>query len=69
MFAAVGYQGITAAQIATRLTEKIRKQRQQEQDLEQTLAEYNRNQNANEEWQKRLGRSCRRCRQSTCPSF
>ncbi|SFJ17590.1 GTP pyrophosphokinase [Halobacillus dabanensis] len=39
MFAAVGYQGITAAQIATRLTEKIRKQRQQEQDLEQTLAD------------------------------
>ncbi|CDQ18105.1 GTP pyrophosphokinase [Halobacillus karajensis] len=41
MFAAVGYQGITAAQIATRLTEKIRKQRQQEQDLEQTLADVN----------------------------
>ncbi|GEN51960.1 RelA/SpoT family protein [Halobacillus faecis] len=39
MFAAVGYQGITAAQIATRLTEKIRKQKQQEQDLEQTLAD------------------------------
>ncbi|MYL47850.1 RelA/SpoT family protein [Halobacillus litoralis] len=41
MFAAVGYQGITAAQIATRLTEKIRKQKQQEQDLEQTLADVN----------------------------
>ncbi|MCA1021696.1 RelA/SpoT family protein [Halobacillus litoralis] len=39
MFAAVGYQGITAAQIATRLTEKIRKQKQKEQDLEQTLAD------------------------------
>lgn len=39
MFAAVGYQGITAAQIATRLTERIRKQKQQEQDLEQTLAD------------------------------
>ncbi|RWZ59974.1 bifunctional (p)ppGpp synthetase/guanosine-3',5'-bis(diphosphate) 3'-pyrophosphohydrolase [Halobacillus fulvus] len=39
MFAAVGYQGITAAQIATRLTEKLRKQRQQQQDLEQTLAD------------------------------
>ncbi|MDC3412429.1 bifunctional (p)ppGpp synthetase/guanosine-3',5'-bis(diphosphate) 3'-pyrophosphohydrolase [Aquibacillus sp. 3ASR75-11] len=36
MFAAVGYQGITAAQIATRLTEKIRKQNN-EQHLEQTL--------------------------------
>ncbi|MBN9653793.1 RelA/SpoT family protein [Halobacillus litoralis] len=41
MFAAVGYQGITAAQIATRLTEKIRKRKQQEQDLEQTLADVN----------------------------
>ena len=39
MFAAVGYQGITAAQIATRLTEKLRKQKQQQQDLEQTLAD------------------------------
>ncbi|MCA0969971.1 bifunctional (p)ppGpp synthetase/guanosine-3',5'-bis(diphosphate) 3'-pyrophosphohydrolase [Halobacillus litoralis] len=39
MFAAVGYQGITAAQIATRLTEKLRKQKQKEQDLEQTLAD------------------------------
>ncbi|MCA0982640.1 bifunctional (p)ppGpp synthetase/guanosine-3',5'-bis(diphosphate) 3'-pyrophosphohydrolase [Halobacillus yeomjeoni] len=39
MFAAVGYQGITAAQIATRLTEKIRKQKQKEQNLEQTLAD------------------------------
>ncbi|MGP4061601.1 RelA/SpoT family protein [Halobacillus sp. H74] len=41
MFAAVGYQGITAAQIATRLTEKIRKQKKQAQDLEQTLADVN----------------------------
>ncbi|MFG6148411.1 RelA/SpoT family protein [Halobacillus sp. B23F22_1] len=39
MFAAVGYQGITASQIATRLTEKLRKQIQKEQDLEQTLAD------------------------------
>ncbi|WP_226583300.1 RelA/SpoT family protein [Halobacillus litoralis] len=39
MFAAVGYQGITAAQIATRLTERIRKQKQKEQDLQQTLAD------------------------------
>ncbi|QHE53101.1 bifunctional (p)ppGpp synthetase/guanosine-3',5'-bis(diphosphate) 3'-pyrophosphohydrolase [Pontibacillus sp. HMF3514] len=37
MFAAVGYQGITAAQIATRLTEKIRRKQQKEQDLEETL--------------------------------
>ncbi|KGX93516.1 GTP pyrophosphokinase [Pontibacillus halophilus JSM 076056 = DSM 19796] len=37
MYAAVGYQGITAAQIATRLTEKVRRQQQKEQDLEQTL--------------------------------
>ncbi|UOQ46281.1 bifunctional (p)ppGpp synthetase/guanosine-3',5'-bis(diphosphate) 3'-pyrophosphohydrolase [Halobacillus salinarum] len=41
MFAAVGYQGITAAQIATRLTEKIRRQKEQEQDLQQTLADVN----------------------------
>ncbi len=39
MFAAVGYQGITAAQIATRLTEKLRKQKEKEQDLAQTLAD------------------------------
>ncbi|SEA94943.1 GTP pyrophosphokinase [Thalassobacillus cyri] len=39
MFAAVGYQGITAAQIATRLTEKIRRQKEQEQNLEETLEE------------------------------
>ncbi len=32
MFAAVGYNGITAAQIATRLTEKWRKKRDQEQE-------------------------------------
>ncbi|CQR46945.1 GTP pyrophosphokinase [Paraliobacillus sp. PM-2] len=36
MFAAVGYQGITAAQIATRLTEKLRKE-EQNQVLEQTI--------------------------------
>ncbi|UOR12211.1 RelA/SpoT family protein [Halobacillus amylolyticus] len=39
MFAAVGYQGITAAQIATRLTEKLRRQQQKEQNLEETLAD------------------------------
>lgn len=33
MYAAVGYQGITAAQVATRLTDKIRSYREQEQDL------------------------------------
>ncbi|MBM7554653.1 RelA/SpoT family protein [Thalassobacillus pellis] len=41
MFAAVGYQGITAAQIATRLTEKIRKQKEKEQNLQETLEEVN----------------------------
>ncbi|ASF40011.1 MULTISPECIES: RelA/SpoT family protein [Halobacillus] len=39
MFAAVGYQGITAAQIATRITERWRKQKQKQQNLEQTLAD------------------------------
>ncbi|MDL4841436.1 RelA/SpoT family protein [Aquibacillus rhizosphaerae] len=37
MYAAVGYQGITAAQIATRLTEKIRKEKEMEKDLEQSI--------------------------------
>ncbi|WP_112181449.1 MULTISPECIES: bifunctional (p)ppGpp synthetase/guanosine-3',5'-bis(diphosphate) 3'-pyrophosphohydrolase [Paraliobacillus] len=36
MYAAVGYQGITAAQIATRLTEKLRKE-EEHQELEQIL--------------------------------
>ncbi|MCT2537997.1 bifunctional (p)ppGpp synthetase/guanosine-3',5'-bis(diphosphate) 3'-pyrophosphohydrolase [Aquibacillus koreensis] len=36
MYAAVGYQGITASQIATRLTEKIRKEKEV-QDLEKSL--------------------------------
>ncbi|WP_067727308.1 RelA/SpoT family protein [Oceanobacillus damuensis] len=39
MYAAVGYQGITAALIATRLTEKIRQTRQKEQDLAATIEE------------------------------
>lgn len=39
MYAAVGYQGITAALIATRLTDKIRETRQKEQALAQTLEE------------------------------
>ncbi|MFZ3576436.1 RelA/SpoT family protein [Virgibacillus sp. DJP39] len=37
MYAAVGYQGITAALIATRLTDKIRQTKLKEQDLAQTL--------------------------------
>lgn len=37
LYAAVGYQGITAALVATRLTEKIRQSRQKEQDLAKTL--------------------------------
>ncbi|GAA0442639.1 GTP diphosphokinase [Lentibacillus halophilus] len=37
MYAAVGYQGITAALIATRLTEKIRQTKEKEQNLEDTL--------------------------------
>ncbi|SDK51915.1 RelA/SpoT family protein [Sediminibacillus albus] len=37
MYAAVGYQGITAAQIATRLTEKHKKQSLKNQDLQETL--------------------------------
>lgn len=39
MYAAVGYQGITAALIATRLTEQVRKTMQKEQELAKTLEE------------------------------
>src|SRR5699024_6377620 len=39
MYAAVGYQGITAALIATRLTDKIRKRREKEQDLSEYMEE------------------------------
>ncbi|MFD2759522.1 RelA/SpoT family protein [Lentibacillus juripiscarius] len=39
MYAAVGYQGITAALIATRLTEKTRKTKLKKQHLEDTLEE------------------------------
>src|SRR5699024_9040491 len=39
MYAAVGYQGITAAQIATRLTENIRKQKEKEQAISDTIDE------------------------------
>ncbi|WP_156646400.1 RelA/SpoT family protein [Lentibacillus sp. JNUCC-1] len=37
LYAAVGYQGITAALVATRLTEKIRASRKEEQDIEKTI--------------------------------
>lgn len=37
MYAAVGYQGITAASVATKLTEDIRRTKLQQQELSQTL--------------------------------
>ena len=41
MYAAVGYNGITALQVANRLTEKLRKQkeREQEPDISKTVSE------------------------------
>jgi GTP diphosphokinase / guanosine-3',5'-bis(diphosphate) 3'-diphosphatase len=39
MYAAVGYSGITAVQIANRLTEKLRKKRDQEESLQETITE------------------------------
>jgi GTP diphosphokinase / guanosine-3',5'-bis(diphosphate) 3'-diphosphatase len=39
MYAAVGYNGITAAQIANRLTERDRRKREQEDKLEETMKE------------------------------
>ncbi|QKY69554.1 bifunctional (p)ppGpp synthetase/guanosine-3',5'-bis(diphosphate) 3'-pyrophosphohydrolase [Lentibacillus sp. CBA3610] len=39
MYAAVGYQGITAALIATRLTDRLRQAKQKEQNLEETIEE------------------------------
>ena len=39
MYAAVGYQGITAASIATRLTEHIRRTKLKQQELSKTLEE------------------------------
>ncbi|EDL62599.1 RelA/SpoT family protein, partial [Bacillus sp. SG-1] len=44
MYAAVGYSGITAAQIANRLTEKLRKKRDQEESLQETITELKANQ-------------------------
>ncbi|WP_368652178.1 bifunctional (p)ppGpp synthetase/guanosine-3',5'-bis(diphosphate) 3'-pyrophosphohydrolase [Ornithinibacillus sp. 4-3] len=41
MYAAVGYQGITAASIATRLTEKIRRTKLKEEQLQATLEKIN----------------------------
>ncbi|KRG13292.1 RelA/SpoT family protein [Lederbergia galactosidilytica] len=39
MFASVGYNGISALQVANRLTEKLRKQRDQEEKIEEIIAE------------------------------
>ncbi|MDQ0214593.1 GTP pyrophosphokinase [Oikeobacillus pervagus] len=39
MYAAVGYNGITALQITNRLTEKLRKKRDQEETIKETLKE------------------------------
>ncbi|SER73721.1 GTP pyrophosphokinase [Gracilibacillus ureilyticus] len=41
MFAAVGYHGITAAQIVTRLTEKIREEQEKNKKIEDTIEEVN----------------------------
>ncbi|MFD1608759.1 RelA/SpoT family protein [Oceanobacillus luteolus] len=41
LYAAVGYQGITAALVATRLTDKIRKEREEEENLNKILSEEN----------------------------
>lgn len=39
LYAAVGYQGITAALVATRLTDKVRKEREKEESIEKILTE------------------------------
>lgn len=39
MFASVGYNGISALQVTNRLTEKLRKQRDQEEKIEEMIAE------------------------------
>ena len=41
MFAAVGYQGITAAQVVTRLTEKIREESEQSKQIEEKMEKLN----------------------------
>jgi len=41
MYAAVGYQGITASLVATRLTDKLRQERIKEQNLEEKIEEVN----------------------------
>ncbi|MFC4388389.1 RelA/SpoT family protein [Gracilibacillus marinus] len=41
MFAAVGYHGITAAQIVTRLTEKIREEQEKNEKIERTIEKVN----------------------------
>ncbi|SDX66343.1 RelA/SpoT family protein [Salimicrobium album] len=41
MYAAVGYQGITAIQVANRLTERIRREKEKQEALEDTVANVN----------------------------
>lgn len=41
LYAAVGYQGITAALVATRLTDKIRKEREKEESINKILSDEN----------------------------
>src|SRR5690625_2264376 len=43
LYAAVGYQGLTAALIITRLTDKIRKEKEHEQKLEEKIVEVQQN--------------------------
>src|SRR5699024_10734 len=53
MYAAVGYQGITGALIATRLTDKIRETKKKEQDLAKTIEEVKSEAKNNKNAQKR----------------
>ncbi|SHF66237.1 RelA/SpoT family protein [Ornithinibacillus halophilus] len=55
LYAAVGYQGITAALIATRLTDKIRQQREKDQDMAQTIQEVNNEAKAKQQHKKDSG--------------
>ena len=43
MFAAVGYHGLTAAQVVTRLTEKLREATEQDKEIEEKMEELNAN--------------------------